>query len=201
MVATRDVTPEVISELCNQWKADVQIEDLSLEDIFLEMHQLMIAQIGEVLATYWRRAISSRLAMLAAIVPRAGDCRGSACGEETDRHGDLDGDLWSGPDRTPFQAADHSDSPAADSQCGCGARDSWWWDYWFCVEWHFPRHAWPSAYWSWGALGFVFALAAVTFALFAVQTGWLLVLITPFIFMCLLCLGATVAGRALRGAA
>ncbi len=39
MVATRDVTPEVISELCNQWKADVQIEDLSLEDIFLEMHQ------------------------------------------------------------------------------------------------------------------------------------------------------------------
>jgi ABC-2 type transport system ATP-binding protein len=39
MVAARDVTPEVISELCNQWKADVQIEDLSLEDIFLEMHQ------------------------------------------------------------------------------------------------------------------------------------------------------------------
>jgi ABC-2 type transport system ATP-binding protein len=39
MVATRDLTPEVISELCHQWKADVQIEDLSLEDIFLEMHQ------------------------------------------------------------------------------------------------------------------------------------------------------------------
>jgi ABC-2 type transport system ATP-binding protein len=39
MVAARDVTPEVISELCQQWKADVQIEDLSLEDIFLEMHQ------------------------------------------------------------------------------------------------------------------------------------------------------------------
>ena len=39
MVATRDVTPEVISELCKLWKADVQIEDLSLEDIFLEMHQ------------------------------------------------------------------------------------------------------------------------------------------------------------------
>jgi ABC-2 type transport system ATP-binding protein len=39
MVAARDVTPEVISELCNLWKADVQIEDLSLEDIFLEMHQ------------------------------------------------------------------------------------------------------------------------------------------------------------------
>jgi ABC-2 type transport system ATP-binding protein len=39
MVATRDVTPKVISALCNQWKADVQIEDLSLEDIFLEMHQ------------------------------------------------------------------------------------------------------------------------------------------------------------------
>jgi ABC-2 type transport system ATP-binding protein len=39
MVATRDVTPKVISELCNQWQADVQIEDLSLEDIFLEMHQ------------------------------------------------------------------------------------------------------------------------------------------------------------------
>ena len=39
MVATRNVAPEVISELCNQWQADVQIEDLSLEDIFLEMHQ------------------------------------------------------------------------------------------------------------------------------------------------------------------
>jgi ABC-2 type transport system ATP-binding protein len=39
MVSVRDVTPEVISELCNQWKADVQVEDLSLEDIFLEMHQ------------------------------------------------------------------------------------------------------------------------------------------------------------------
>jgi ABC-2 type transport system ATP-binding protein len=39
MVATRDVSPEVISALCNQWKADVQIEDLSLEEIFLEMHQ------------------------------------------------------------------------------------------------------------------------------------------------------------------
>jgi ABC-2 type transport system ATP-binding protein len=39
MVAARDVTPEVISELCNRWKADVQVEDLSLEDIFLEMHQ------------------------------------------------------------------------------------------------------------------------------------------------------------------
>ena len=32
----------------------------------------MIAQIGEVLATYWRRAISSRLAMLATIVPVMG---------------------------------------------------------------------------------------------------------------------------------
>jgi ABC-2 type transport system ATP-binding protein len=39
MVATRDVTPKVISDLRNQWQADVQIEDLSLEDIFLEMHQ------------------------------------------------------------------------------------------------------------------------------------------------------------------
>jgi ABC-2 type transport system ATP-binding protein len=39
MVATRNVTPKVISELCNQWQADVQIEDLSLEDIFLELHQ------------------------------------------------------------------------------------------------------------------------------------------------------------------
>jgi ABC-2 type transport system ATP-binding protein len=39
MVATRDMSPEVISALCNQWKAEVQIEDLSLEEIFLEMHQ------------------------------------------------------------------------------------------------------------------------------------------------------------------
>jgi ABC-2 type transport system ATP-binding protein len=39
LVAARDVSPEVISELCDQWKADVQIEDLTLEDIFLEMHQ------------------------------------------------------------------------------------------------------------------------------------------------------------------
>ncbi|HZZ26500.1 MAG TPA: ABC transporter ATP-binding protein [Pirellulales bacterium] len=39
MVATRDLSPELISALCHQWKADVQIEDLSLEEIFLEMHQ------------------------------------------------------------------------------------------------------------------------------------------------------------------
>ena len=39
MVTACDLTPELISELCNQWEADVQIEDLSLEDIFLEMHQ------------------------------------------------------------------------------------------------------------------------------------------------------------------
>jgi ABC-2 type transport system ATP-binding protein len=39
MVATRDLSPELISALCSQWKAEVQIEDLSLEDIFLEMHQ------------------------------------------------------------------------------------------------------------------------------------------------------------------
>ncbi|HTQ38259.1 MAG TPA: ABC transporter ATP-binding protein [Pirellulales bacterium] len=39
MVATRDLSPELISALCNQWKAKVQIEDLNLEDIFLEMHQ------------------------------------------------------------------------------------------------------------------------------------------------------------------
>jgi hypothetical protein len=37
--------------------------------------------------------------------------------------------------------------------------------------------------WSWGALGFVFALTAVTFALFAAQTGWIYLLITTFIFI------------------
>jgi len=38
LVAVRDVHPPLLSELQSQWNADVTVEDLSLEDIFLEIH-------------------------------------------------------------------------------------------------------------------------------------------------------------------
>ncbi len=38
LVAVRDVAGGLIDELCTTWDATVDVEDLSLEDIFLEMH-------------------------------------------------------------------------------------------------------------------------------------------------------------------
>jgi ABC-2 type transport system ATP-binding protein len=39
VVAVRNWTPELIAELREQWRAEVEVEDLNLEDIFLELHQ------------------------------------------------------------------------------------------------------------------------------------------------------------------
>jgi ABC-2 type transport system ATP-binding protein len=39
LVAVRHATPELVGSLRQQWQADVEIEDLNLEDIFLEIHE------------------------------------------------------------------------------------------------------------------------------------------------------------------
>ena len=39
VVSVRNVTPDLISELRSHWHANVEVEDLNLEDIFLELHQ------------------------------------------------------------------------------------------------------------------------------------------------------------------
>jgi len=39
VVSVRNVTPDLISGLRTQWRAEVEVEDLNLEDIFLELHQ------------------------------------------------------------------------------------------------------------------------------------------------------------------
>jgi ABC-2 type transport system ATP-binding protein len=39
IVAVRQVSPELISALSRQWNAQIEVEDLNLEDIFLELHQ------------------------------------------------------------------------------------------------------------------------------------------------------------------
>ena len=39
VVAVRQVSPELISALSRQWHAQIEVEDLNLEDIFLELHQ------------------------------------------------------------------------------------------------------------------------------------------------------------------
>lgn len=39
VVAVRQASPELVSDLRHQWSVDVDVEDLNLEDIFLEMHQ------------------------------------------------------------------------------------------------------------------------------------------------------------------
>jgi ABC-2 type transport system ATP-binding protein len=38
LVTTRAITPELVSELEAQWHATVEIQDLNLEEIFLELH-------------------------------------------------------------------------------------------------------------------------------------------------------------------
>ena len=38
IVAVREVSPELISALGRQWNAQIEVEDLNLEDIFLELH-------------------------------------------------------------------------------------------------------------------------------------------------------------------
>jgi ABC-2 type transport system ATP-binding protein len=39
VVAVRQVSPELILALSRQWHAQIEVEDLNLEDIFLELHQ------------------------------------------------------------------------------------------------------------------------------------------------------------------
>jgi ABC-2 type transport system ATP-binding protein len=39
VVAVRNATPELVGGLREQWQAEVEIEDLNLEDIFLEIHE------------------------------------------------------------------------------------------------------------------------------------------------------------------
>jgi ABC-2 type transport system ATP-binding protein len=39
VVSARNITPDLISTLRTQWRAEVEVEDLNLEDIFLELHQ------------------------------------------------------------------------------------------------------------------------------------------------------------------
>ena len=38
MVSVRGVTPELVDQIKNQWSVSVEIQDLNLEDIFLELH-------------------------------------------------------------------------------------------------------------------------------------------------------------------
>jgi len=40
VVAVRQVSPELISALGRQWHAQIEVEDLNLEDIFLELHHV-----------------------------------------------------------------------------------------------------------------------------------------------------------------
>jgi len=143
----------------------------------------MIAQIGEVLATYWRRAISSRLVLLAVIVPVIG-IFASVLVEKKQ----IVMAIWMGIYGPALIALHFKQQIIQISQrripnavaahvivvlgllvlCGVGL----------------PAARMAIGIWSWGALGFVFALTAVTFALFAGQTGRLYLLITPFIFIC-----------------
>jgi hypothetical protein len=142
----------------------------------------MIAQIGEVLATYWRRAISSRLVLLAVIVPVIG-IFASVLVEQKQ----IVMAIWMGiygpalialhfkqqiiqisQRRIPHAVAPHVIVVVGLLVlCGVGL----------------PAARMAIGIWSWGALGFVFALTAVTFALFAAQTGRIYLLITLFIFM------------------
>ena len=39
-VAVRYAQPELIEELRQKWQAEIEVEDLNLEDIFLELHQV-----------------------------------------------------------------------------------------------------------------------------------------------------------------
>jgi ABC-2 type transport system ATP-binding protein len=39
LVAVRNATPTLIGSLRDQWQAEIEIEDLNLEDIFLEIHE------------------------------------------------------------------------------------------------------------------------------------------------------------------
>ena len=39
LVSVSDISPEMVDTLRHQWRADVSVEDLNLEDIFLELHQ------------------------------------------------------------------------------------------------------------------------------------------------------------------
>ncbi len=142
----------------------------------------MIAQIGEVLATYWRKAISSRLGMLAAIVPVIGIFESMLVEKKQ-----IAMAIWMGifgpvliathfkqqiiqirQRRFPNAVAAHVIVVVGLlALCGVGL----------------PAARMAMGIWSWGALGFVFALTAVTFAVFSAQTGLLLVFITPLIFM------------------
>ena len=142
----------------------------------------MIAQIGEVLATYWRRAISSRFAMLAAIIPLLGIVEAVLVEKKQ-----IAMALWMGifgpalvalhfkqqiiqiqQRRIPNAVAPHVIVVVG-----------------FLVLWGvaLPAARMAIGIWSWGALGFVVALTAMTFSLFAVQSARLLVLIIPLIFL------------------
>jgi hypothetical protein len=142
----------------------------------------MIAQICEILTTYWHRAISSRLAMLVAIVPVIGMLEAVLVEKKQ-----IAMAIWLGVYWPAIVALHFKEQLIQINQrrlpnalaahvivvvgllvlCGLGL----------------PAARMAIGIWSWGALGFVFALSAVTFALFAVQTGWLLLVITPFIFI------------------
>ena len=38
LVTTRSLTPELIEQIESQWHATVEVQDLNLEEIFLELH-------------------------------------------------------------------------------------------------------------------------------------------------------------------
>ena len=140
----------------------------------------MIAQIGEVLATYWRRTISSRLVLLAVIVAVIGVFESVLVERKQ-----IAMAIWMGiygpalialhfkqqiiqmrQRRIPNAVAPHVIVVVGLLVlCGVGL----------------PAARMAIGIWSWGALGFVFALTAVTFGLFAGQTGRIYVLITLFI--------------------
>jgi len=140
----------------------------------------MMAQVGQALLTYWRRAISTRLVLLVVLVPVFGIVESAVVEKKQ-----IAMALWMGIycpilialhfKRQLIQISQRRIPNAARAHviivvgllllCGVGL----------------PAARMAIGIWSWGALGFVCALTAVAFALFAGQTGRLYLFVVPLI--------------------